>query len=203
CTPLDVTDNTTVSRMAETVRQAFGRVDILCNNAGATFGVPNGIHTYDETAWLRTLDVNLNGVFRVCKAIIPLMQPAGGRIINTASRAGKVPPLFNGAYAVSKAGVIMMTKVMARELAGLNIRVNAVCPGQIKTDLEQWRFGLEAQFFNTTIKEQEAKMCQTIPLGRIGNPEEVADLVAFLASNRSSYLTGQAVNICGGQIMEL
>ncbi|MCF8091736.1 MAG: SDR family oxidoreductase, partial [Desulfotignum sp.] len=116
---------------------------------------------------------------------------------------GKVPPLFNGAYAVSKAGVIMMTKVMARELAGLNIRVNAVCPGQIKTDLEQWRFGLEAQFFNTTIKEQEAKMCQTIPLGRIGNPEEVADLVAFLASNRSSYLTGQAVNICGGQIMEL
>ncbi|MCF8093219.1 MAG: SDR family oxidoreductase, partial [Desulfotignum sp.] len=87
CTPLDVTDNTTVSRMAETVRQAFGRVDILCNNAGATFGVPNGIHTYDETAWLRTLDVNLNGVFRVCKAIIPLMQPAGGRIINTASRA--------------------------------------------------------------------------------------------------------------------
>ncbi len=203
CTPLDVTDNASISRMAETVQQAFGRVDILCNNAGATFGVPNSIHTYDETAWLRTLDVNLNGVFRVCKAIIPLMQPAGGCIINTASRAGKVPPLFNGAYAVSKAGVIMMTKVMARELAGLNIRVNAVCPGQIRTDLEQWRFGLEAQFFNTTIEEQEAKMCQTIPMGRIGNPKEVADLVAFLASDQSSYMTGQAINICGGQIMEL
>ncbi|HKK00467.1 MAG TPA: SDR family NAD(P)-dependent oxidoreductase [Desulfotignum sp.] len=203
CTPLDVTDNASISRMAETLHQAFGRVDILCNNAGATFGVPNGIHTYDETAWLRTLDVNLNGVFRVCKAIIPLMQAAGGCIINTASRAGKVPPLFNGAYAVSKAGVIMMTKVMARELAGLNIRVNAVCPGQIKTDLEQWRFGLEARFFNTTVAEQEAKMCQTIPMGRIGGPKEVADLVAFLASDRSSYMTGQAINICGGQIMEL
>jgi NAD(P)-dependent dehydrogenase (short-subunit alcohol dehydrogenase family) len=203
CTPLDVTDSSTVTQMTEKVREVFGRVDILCNNAGATFGVPNGIHTYDETAWLRTLDVNLNGVFRVSKAVIPLIPPAGGCIINTASRAGKVPPLFNGAYAVSKAGVIMMTKVMAKELAGLNIRVNAVCPGQIRTDLEQWRFGLEAQFFNTTIEEQEAKMCQTIPLGRIGDPKEVADLVVFLASDRSAYVTGQAINICGGQIMEL
>jgi len=203
CTPLDVTDSSSVQQMTEKIRQVFGRVDILCNNAGAAFGVPNGIHTYDETAWLRTLDVNLNGVFRVSKAVIPLLPEAGGCIINTASRAGKVPPLFNGAYAVSKAGVIMMTKVMARELAGLKIRVNAICPGQIRTDLEQWRFGLEAQFFNTTIEAREADMCQTIPLGRIGEPKEVADLVVFLASERSAYLTGQAINICGGQIMEL
>ncbi len=200
---LDVTDTDSVAAMASKVKEDFGRVDILCNNAGASFGVPNGIHTYDEGAWMKTVDVNLHGVFRVSKAIVPLMQDNGGSIINTASRAGKVPPLFNGAYAVSKAGVIMMTKVMAKELAGLKIKVNAVCPGQIMTDLEKWRFGLEAQFFNTTEQEQEEKMCATIPMGRIGSPKEIADLVAYLASDQSSYITGQALNVCGGQLMEL
>jgi len=200
---LDVTNTALVEAMAEEVKTRFGRVDILCNNAGATFGVPNGVHTYDETAWLRTVDVNLHGVFRVSKAIVPLMQEQGGAIINTASRAGKVPPLFNGAYAVAKAGVIMLTKVMARELCGLKIRVNAICPGQIMTDLEKWRFGLEAQFLNTTVEEQEQKMCDTIPLGRIGTPAEVADMALFLASAQSSFVTGQALNICGGQLMEL
>lgn len=200
---VDVTDTALVEAMAAKVKTEFGRVDILCNNAGATFGVPNGVHTYDETAWLKTVDVNLHGVFRVSKAIVPLMQEKGGAIINTASRAGKVPPLFNGAYAVSKAGVIMLTKVMAKELSGLKIRVNAICPGQIMTDLEKWRFGLEAQFLNTTVEEQERKMCESIPLGRIGTPAEVADMAAFLASDDSSYVTGQALNICGGQLMEL
>ncbi|MCP4022364.1 MAG: SDR family oxidoreductase [Desulfobacteraceae bacterium] len=200
---LDVTDNTIVQKMTETVKDTFERIDILCNNAGASFGVPNGIHTYDDDAWMKTIDVNLHGVFRVSKAIVPLMVEKGGSIINTASRAGKVPPLFNGAYAVSKAGVIMMTKVMAKELAGLKIKVNAICPGQIMTDLEKWRFGLEAQFLNTSVEEQEKKMCESIPMGRIGSPKEVADLAAFLASDASSYITGQALNICGGQLMEL
>ncbi len=200
---VDVTDTETVNQMAETIKTEFSSVDILCNNAGATFGVPNGVHTYDEDAWTKTVDVNLHGVFRVSKAVVPLMQGKGGCIINTASRAGKVPPLFNGAYAVSKAGVIMLTKVMARELSGLNIRVNAICPGQIMTDLEKWRFGLEAQFLNTSVEEQEQKMCETIPLGRIGTPGEVADMAVFLASDASSYVTGQALNICGGQLMEL
>ena len=201
--PVDVTDTASVDALKEGVADTFGHLDILCNNAGASFGVPNGVHTYGETDWVKTVDVNLHGVFRVSKAMVPLMQERGGSIINTASRAGKVPPLFNGAYAVAKAGVIMLTKVMARELAGLKIRVNAVCPGQIMTDLEKWRFGLEAQFFNTTVEEQAAKMCETIPLGRIGTPKEVADMVAFLAGHDSSYVTGQALNICGGQLMEL
>lgn len=200
---LDVTDTFLVTAMADAVRDRFGTIDILCNNAGATFGVPNGVHTYDEQAWIRTVDVNLHGVFRVSRAIVPLMQEKGGVIVNTASRAGKVPPLFNGAYAVAKAGVIMLTKVMARELSSLHIRVNAICPGQIMTDLEKWRFGLEAQFFNTSIEAREKKMCETIPLGRIGSPEEVADMALFLASDASSYVTGQALNICGGQVMEL
>ena len=200
---LDVTDTAKVVAMAEKVKETFGQVDILCNNAGATFGVPNGIQTYPEDAWIKTVDVNLHSVFRVSQAIVPLMQANGGAIVNTASRAGKVPPLFNGAYAVSKAGVIMLTKVMAKELAGFKIRVNAICPGQIMTDLERWRFGLQAQFLNSTVEEQERQMCETIPLQRIGSPKEAADMVAFLATDASSYVTGQALNICGGQLMEL
>ena len=200
---VDVADTGSVSKMAEAVKETFDHVHILCNNAGASFGVPSATHTYDEAAWMKTVDVNLHGVFRVSKEIVPMMTGVGGSIINTASRAGKVPALFNGAYAAAKAGVIMMTKVMARELAGMNIRVNAICPGQIMTDLEKWRFGLEAQFFGTTPEEQEEAMCKTIPLGRIGTTREVANLVAFLASDASSYCTGQAINITGGQLMEL
>lgn len=200
---VDVTDSASVAAMAESVSREFGNINILCNNAGASFGVPSAVHTYDETQWLKTIDVNLHGVFRVSKAVLPLMLGKPGSIINTASRAGKVPPLFNGAYAVAKAGVIMLTKVMAKELGGTGIRVNAICPGQINTDLEKWRFGLEAKFFNSTIEEREKEMCKTIPLGRIGTIDEVANCVAFLASNESSYITGQAINICGGQLMEL
>jgi len=137
------------------------------------------------------------------RAVMPMMMGEPGTIINTASRAGKVPPLFNGAYAVAKAGVIMLTKVMAKELAGLKIRVNAICPGQVETDLENFKFGLEAQFFNTTIEDRRQKTCEDIPVGRIGSPAEVARLVAFLASKQSSYMTGQAINITGGQLMEL
>ena len=192
-----------ITTMVTGIKDRFPTVDVLCNNAGASFGVPNAVHTYDEEAWMKTIDINLHSVFRVSRAILPLMATFGGTIINTASRAGKVPPLFNGAYAVAKAGVIMLTKVMAREMAGMGIRVNAICPGQIMTDLEKWRFGLEAQFFESTVEEREAQMCQSIPLGRIGKPAEVGELVAFLASASSSYLTGQAINITGGQLMEL
>jgi len=132
---------------------------------------------------MKTIDVNLHGVFRISRAVLPLMTGKTASIINTASRAGKVPPLLNGAYAVAKAGVIMLTKVMAKELAGSGIRVNAVCPGQIRTDLEKWRFELEARFFGSTPEEREQEMCKTIPLGRIGAAEEVANLVAFWLRN--------------------
>ncbi len=200
---LDATDKESIKIMVDSIKERFSNVDILCNNAGASFGVPNAVHTYDEDAWMKTIDVNLHGVFRVSRAILPMMFGRQASIINTASRAGKVPPIFNGAYAVAKAGVIMLTKVMAKELAGAGIRVNAICPGQIMTDLEKWRFGLEAQFFSSTIEEREKEMCKTIPLGRIGSPEEVGNLVAFLASSASSYITGQAINVTGGQLMEL
>ncbi len=200
---VDVSSNASIRRMLDLVETRYDHIDVLCNNAGASFGVPNAVHTYDEDAWMKTIDVNLHGVFRMTRAVMPMMIGETGAIVNTASRAGKVPPLFNGAYAVAKAGVIMLTKVMAKELAGLNIRVNAICPGQVDTDLENWRFGLEAQFFNTTIEDRRQKMCEEIPVGRIGSPAEVARLVAFLASAQSSYMTGQAINITGGQLMEL
>jgi 3-oxoacyl-[acyl-carrier protein] reductase len=200
---VDVTANSSIQQMVELIKSRFKNVQILCNNAGAVFGVPSAIHTYDDNAWLKTLDVNLNGVFRVSKAVIPLMMDTGGSVINIASRAAKVPPLFNGAYAVAKAGVVMLTKVMARELAGSNIRVNAVCPGVISTDFTRWRFDLEARILNSTKEAREAEMVQTIPLGRFGSSQEVANLVAFLASSQSSYMTGQAINVTGGQLMEL
>lgn len=200
---LDVTRGDSIAQMAEKVQAQFGRIHILCNNAGTVFGVPNAIHTYDEEAWLKTIDVNLNGVFRVSKALVPLMMDTGGSVINMASRAAKVPPLFNGAYAVAKAGVVMLTKVMAKELAGAGIRVNAICPGVIQTDFTDWRFKLEADILNSTVAEREAEMLKTIPLGRLGTSDEVADLVAFMASDRSSYITGQAINITGGQLMEI
>ncbi|CAB1077553.1 short-chain dehydrogenase [Alkalispirochaeta odontotermitis] len=200
---VDVADDASVKQMADEIKSRFENLQILCNNAGTVLGVPSAIHTYDDDAWQKTLDVNLNGVFRVSKAVIPLMMDTGGSVINIASRAAKVPPLFNGAYAVAKAGVLMLTKVMARELAGNGIRVNAVCPGVITTDFTRWRFDLEAQILDSTSTEREAEMVKTIPMGRLGSAEEVANLAAFLASDQSSYTTGQAVNVTGGQLMEL
>ncbi len=199
----DVTESASVAAMAAALRERCGHIHILVNNAGASFGVPADIISYEEDAWIRTVDVCLFSVFRVSRAVLPLMLGEPGAIVNTASRAGKVPPLFNSAYAAAKAGVIMLTKTMARELAPHRIRVNAICPGQIKTDLESWRFGLEAAFFGSTVEEREAEMCKSIPLGRIGAPEDAGRLVAFLVSSDSRYITGQAFNLDGGQCMEL
>jgi NAD(P)-dependent dehydrogenase (short-subunit alcohol dehydrogenase family) len=200
---VDVTQTKSIEQMMVNIKGRFQTVDILCNNAGASFGVPAAAHEYDEAAWIKTVDLNLHGVFRVTKAVVPMMLEKGGSIINTSSKAAKAPPLFNGAYAVSKAGVSMLTKVLATELAGSNIRANAICPGVIQSGLTDWRFDLEAQFFGTTSEERIQEMCKTIPLGRLGTPDDVGSLVAFLASDESSYITGQAINITGGQLMEL
>ncbi len=201
--PLDVTDTGSVEKMATEVKQHFDRIDILCNNAGAVFGAPSAVHTYDEAQWMKTIDLNLNGTFRVSRALLPLMLGKPGSIVNTASRAGKFPPILNGAYACAKAAVIMLTKVMAKELGGAGIRVNAICPGQIYTDLLEWQLNLESQFFGNTLEERKQAMEGEIPLRRIGTVEDMADLAVFLASDASKFITGQAVNLCGGQLMEV
>ncbi len=200
---LDVTCSTSVKQMVDAVNSKFEHIHILCNNAGTVLGVPNAVHTYDEDAWMKTVDVNLHGVFRVSKAVIPLMMDTGGTIINIASRAAKVPPLFNGAYAVAKAGVVMLTKVMAKRACRQWYSGQCRLPGCYHTDFTRWRFDLEAQILDSTVEDRQAEMVQTIPLGRLGTSEEVANLVAFLASGQSSYMTGQAINVTGGQLMEL
>lgn len=199
---LDVTDHPSITRLTSQLVSEFKTIEILVNNAGVALGVPSDVRNYDESAWLRTFDINLHGAFRLSKAIIPLMKN-GGAIVNMASRAGKVPPIWNGAYAASKAGLIMLTKVMALELANLDIRVNAVCPGLIKSDFQDFRLELEAQFYNSTPEAREAALSANVAQNRFGTADEVADLVAFLVSSESSYLTGQAINVCGGLTMEL
>ena len=200
---VDITDGDSVAALAAAVKEKFGRVDVLVNNAGTAVGAPSPVLAYDEAAWLKTMDVNLHGAFRMSRAIIPLMMGKPGSVVNMASRAGKAPAAMNGAYSVSKAAVIMMTKVMAAELAPVKIRFNALCPGLIMTDLQVYRIKMEAQFFSITEDEAEKELCKRVPMGYIGEPAEVAAAAAFLASDESSYITGQSLNVCGGQIMEL
>ena len=165
-------------------------------------GAGTMVHQYDEAAWIKTVDVNLHGVFRVSKAAVALMSGKPGAIVNVASKAGKSPAPFNGAYAASKAGVISVTRVMALELGSENIRVNAICPGFIKTDLQEGNIALKAHFWGIGVEEAEKRMSDSVPLKRMGNIEEVADLCAYLVSEHSSYITGQALNIGGGILTE-
>jgi 2-keto-3-deoxy-L-fuconate dehydrogenase len=145
----------------------------------------------------RSLDVKLMGAFYMTRAFLPAMCTRGvGSIINIASRAAKVPPLFNGAYAVAKAGVVMMTKVMARELAGSGIRVNAVCPGAIQTP------GLESRIAASEDPgATRAAFVARHKMGRIGTVEEVAAACLYLASAESSFVTGQMLVLDGGMTL--
>jgi len=200
--PIDVTDRLSIESGVGSVLERFGGIDIVINNAGSVFGAPSQLHQYDEVEWTRTLDINLNGTFRVSKAAVAAM-PHGGSIINIASRAGKVPAPSNGAYAVSKAAIVMLTKVMAVELGPRGIRVNAICPGLIDTDLQRLNVALKAHVGGVEETEAERQMLAAVPIGRMGTIDEVGDLCAFLASERSSYMTGQAINITGGMLTEL
>ena len=185
-------DESAVNHLVGKATEVFGGIDILVNNAATNphFGP---ILTADEGQWAKILDTNLVGYFRVAKACSkPMINRGGGKIINIASVAGRIPLPGMGVYCVSKAGVLMLTKVLAVELAHENIQVNAIAPGFVKTKFSSalWE---DAQIHDATIKN--------IPQHRIADPEEITGAALFLASDASSYVTGETIVVDGGQIL--
>ena len=199
---VDVTDSQQVDEMVAQTMDAFGRIDILVNNAGGVVG-PMAVLWLEEAAWNKTLAINATGTFlcsqRVARTMIARRE--GGKIINIASilAKGRRPAL--AAYCAAKAAVVAFTRVLALELAAAGIQVNAVCPGVVDTDLERWGWELEAKFRGVPYDQVSSEKIEEIPLGRLEQPDDVADLVAFLASSQSDYMTGQAINVDGGIVM--
>jgi 3-oxoacyl-[acyl-carrier protein] reductase len=185
----DVADPLAVAAMVESVEQAFGSVDILVNNAGITRD--NVLFRIRDDDWDAVLEANLRGAFVATRAAARgMMKRRWGRIINIASVVGLVGNKGQANYAASKAGLIGLTKSVAKELASRNILVNAVAPGYIETDMTA---GLTA--------EARTALSKQIPLDRLGTPGDVAGVVAFLASDYASYITGQVLVVDGGMVM--
>ena len=190
--PADVADPDAVMQMVAQIVADLGGLHIVVNNAGIEPKAP--ILEMPVEAWRRTLDVNLSAAFYTSRAAGPVMRAAGGGVIvNIASIAGHNIPLPNRAsYVASKAGLIGFTKECAREFAAYHIRVNAVCPGVIETEMT-------AQLRSNP--EQMTKWLADIPQGRLGQPDDVSGLVLYLCSDAARYLTGQAINMDGGKVM--
>lgn len=188
----DVANKLAVQTMTEAAVDRFGRIDVLVNNAGVE---PHArLLDLDEWDWDRTLAVNLKGPFLTMQAVGRWMaEHGGGAIVNIASIAGRAHGLRDrAAYVASKMGLIGLTREAARDLATYNIRVNAVCPGVIETEM------------TAALRQDEAMMTRwlsDIPLARLGRPEDVVPLVMFLCSPQAGYLTGQAINLDGGKVM--
>jgi 3-oxoacyl-[acyl-carrier protein] reductase len=188
----DVANKLAVQSMLIDIEDRWERVDILINNAGVEPHQP--ILQLDEWDWNRTIDVNLKGAFLCSQSVGRMMQrQGGGVIVNVASIAGRAAGLRDrSAYVASKTGLIGFTKECAREFAAHNIRVNAVCPGVIITEMTAHLRQNEAQL---------QKWLEDIPLGRLGDPEDVTGLVLFLCSDAARYITGQAIHVDGGKVM--
>jgi NAD(P)-dependent dehydrogenase (short-subunit alcohol dehydrogenase family) len=199
---VDVTDPESVGQMIEQVKSVFGRLDILVNNAGTSMEPAPLVHT-DPEAWRKTIEINLTGTMLCCRAAAPLMMdnPEGGKIINMSSRAAHRGAIWIHAYCASKAGVIGLTRSMALELAPFKICVNALCPGDIDTELKRWGWEKEALIKGKTVDDIAVEAAKATPLGRVGIPEDVAAAVAFFASPDADYLTGEILNITGGNGM--
>ncbi len=185
----DVADSEACSKAVDEVVKDLGRLDVLVNNAGVA--IDGLLMRFKDADWDTTIDTNLKSAFMLMRAVArPMMKQRGGAIVNVSSVIAEMGNAGQAAYAASKAGLLGLTKSVARELASRNIRVNAVTPGFITTDMTA---NLSAE-----LKE---KMVQAIPLSRIGNAEEVAGAVAFLASDAASYITGEVLKVNGGMYM--
>jgi NAD(P)-dependent dehydrogenase (short-subunit alcohol dehydrogenase family) len=187
---LDVRDSEEVTEVINVIAQTLGQIDILVNNAGT--GDLRPLHTVDDKLWHRLIDVNLTGTFNLTRAVIPFMlETGGGAIVNNASVSGFAPTRNEAAYSAAKAGVISLTKSAALEY-GPTVRVNCVAPGHVRTRMTAvW----------DQMPDAFEPIAATIPLGRIGEAEEVAEVILFLASDRSSYITGQTLVVDGGAIL--
>jgi NAD(P)-dependent dehydrogenase (short-subunit alcohol dehydrogenase family) len=196
--PADVGDVSATEQLVTRIIQEFGQLDVLVNNAGLIRASPFGKVLPQE--WDLTFGVNVRGLFFLMQASArEMLTRRSGAIVNIASIAGRGAPTLSPAYAASKAAVINLTQSAARALALSGIRVNAVCPGIIDTAFN-WRLDHELGVESQGLEPGEflRRRVSTVPMGRIGQPAEVATVVSFLASAQASYVTGQAINIDGG-----
>ncbi len=187
---VDVSDPAQVAQLVSGLLAETGRIDILVNNAGIL--KPTKFAQITEAEWRSVLRVNVDGVFYCCKGVVPsMMEKRYGKIVNISSTAGKASSTFGGVhYTASKAAVLGITRHLARELAPYGINVNAVCPGSIDTPMVK----------ENSSEEMTRAAVEKIPWGRLGRPNEVANLVLFLASDASSYITGASVDINGAEL---
>ncbi|HOV38762.1 MAG TPA: SDR family NAD(P)-dependent oxidoreductase [Spirochaetales bacterium] len=188
---IDITDMDAVNNAVETIIKAKGHIDILVNNAGII--ARGSILDLNRKQWLQVMDVNVNGNFYFCKAVIPYMiRQHSGNIVNITSIAGKMGDITAApVYGTSKGAINAFTKSLARQLAEYGIRVNAVAPHAIETDMSaDWT------------EEKRKEVTKSIPLKRMGKPEEVAEAALFLASDRSSFITGEILDVNGGMLMD-
>jgi 2-hydroxycyclohexanecarboxyl-CoA dehydrogenase len=187
---VDVTDREQVDAMVAQVKETFGRIDVLVNNAGWDKG--ESFLESERATWDKVIQINLYGVLNTCHAVLPVMvEQGGGRIVNLGSDAGRVGSSGEVVYSAAKGGVIAFTKGVAREVARHQIGVNCVCPGPTDTPLF-------ASMGGEGLREALKK---AIPFRRLGQPEDIANAVAFLASDEAAFITGQTLSVSGGLTM--
>ena len=196
---MDVTDEESVHAAFDRLRSVGPRLDVLVNNAGSGGGQP--IDQTDTASWRRVIDTNVWGTFLVTRQAVPMLAQ-GGRVISLSSVLGRFGVPGYTAYCASKHAVIGFTRALSLELVQRGITVNAICPGWVDTEMSAQGMHAGAAAMGVTFEEFRSQALGAVPLGRIIQPDEVANLVAFLASPQAAAITGQTYNICGGQTMD-